>query len=64
MQEYPKAIYKGGDTSGECRVVFDSEEESALSKEGFAPIGQEPATAEPAKRRGRPPKVVAEGGEQ
>jgi hypothetical protein len=63
MQEYPKAIYKGGDTSGECRVVFDSAEESTLSKEGFAPVGQEIA-AEPAKRRGRPPKIVAEGVDQ
>ena len=59
--EYPKALYKDGIGSIfeelPYVVVNDADEEAAQNAEGWYEIGKAP---EPAKRRGRPPKVEAE----
>lgn len=52
FQEYPKGLSKGD----EWRIVHNQDEEAAARAEGYTFAGGEPP-AEPAKRRGRPPKA-------
>lgn len=51
FQEFPKGLSKGDD----WRIVHNQDEEAAARAEGYTFVGDEPA--EPAKRRGRPPKA-------
>lgn len=49
VQEYPKALYKGGDQAAEHVIVSDGKEEAAKRKAGFKMLG-EPETK--AKNKG------------
>lgn len=40
VQEYPKALYKGGDQSAEHVIVSDGKEEAAKRKAGFKMLGE------------------------
>jgi len=40
FQEYPKALYKGGDQAADYVMVSDKKEEAAQRKAGFAMIGE------------------------
>jgi hypothetical protein len=40
FQEYPKALYKGGDVAGEWVMVNDKKEEAAKRKAGFSMLGE------------------------
>jgi hypothetical protein len=40
FQEYPKALYQGGDAAAEYVMVGDKKEEAAKRKAGFAMIGE------------------------
>lgn len=62
FQEYPKALYKGGDQTAEHVIVADAKDEATKRKAGFKMLGeaegkgkakdeskpQEPAPGEPA----------------
>lgn len=52
FQEYPLAIYKGGEVGDDFRIVDDAEAEAEHAKDGY--IRHD---AEPKARRGRPPKA-------
>jgi hypothetical protein len=40
FQEYPKALYKGGDVDAEHVIVNDKKEEAAKRKSGLAMLGE------------------------
>lgn len=40
IQEYPKALYKGGDQAAEHVIVNDGKEEAAKRKDGFKMLGE------------------------
>lgn len=40
VQEYPKALYKGGDQGAEHVIVSDGKEEAAKRKAGFKMLGE------------------------
>ncbi len=41
FQEYPKALYKGGDESAPWVICDDADEEAAYRADGFAVVGEE-----------------------
>lgn len=41
FQEFPKALYMGGDPAGASAVVADSEQEAAKRAEGFCMVGEQ-----------------------
>jgi len=45
FQEYPKALYKGGDQAAEWVMVSDKDEEAAKRKAGFKMLGETKAKA-------------------
>lgn len=45
IQEYPLALYKGGDLTGEAFLVNDAEEEKIAKSEGFIRHGHKAASA-------------------
>ncbi|KFC61953.1 hypothetical protein [Massilia sp. LC238] len=51
VQEYPKALYKGGDQAAEHIIVSDGKEEATKRKAGFKMIG-EPETDDKPKGKG------------
>lgn len=59
-QEYPKGLVIG-DVNGKWRIVSDASEEAQARLDGYCALGEsQEQPQEPAKRRGRPPKVSAE----
>lgn len=56
FQEFPKCLYQGGVSDGDCKIVFDDQAQADASKDGFLPLGETPKEEAP-KRRGRPPKA-------
>jgi hypothetical protein len=40
FQEYPKALYKGGDQNADFVIVVDKKDEAAKRKVGFAVLGE------------------------
>jgi len=51
IQEYPKALYKGGNVDAEHVIVHDAKEEGAKRKGGFKMLG-EPETEDKPKAKG------------
>lgn len=56
IQEYPKALYKGGDVDAEHVIVAGKEDEAAKRKAGYKMLGEakgkgkdEPKPADPAQ---------------
>jgi len=45
FQEYPKALYKGGDATAEYVMVADKEEEAVKRKAGYKMLGEPKAKA-------------------
>lgn len=45
FQEYPKALYKGGDVDAEHVIVADKDEEAAKRKAGYKMLGEAKAKA-------------------
>lgn len=58
FQEFPKALYMGGDVMADCFVVFDRNEEEAKRKEGFFGPAEALEKSEEPRKRGRPKKVT------
>lgn len=59
FQEFPKALYLGGNVESECFIVFTDDEEAAKRKEGYSGPGESfEKSEEPPKKRGRPKKVI------
>ncbi|GEM_PF-2836572 len=52
FQEYPKALYKGGDQAAEHVIVADAKDEAAKRKAGFKMLG-EPETEDKPKTKGK-----------
>lgn len=40
IQEYPKALYKGGDVEADHVIVADKDEEAAKRKAGYKMLGE------------------------
>ena len=59
FQEFPKALYLGGNVEADCFVVFDRDEEQAKRRDGYSGCGESlEKSEEPPKKRGRPKKVT------
>ena len=58
FQEFPKALYLGGDVEAECFVVFDRDEEQVKRRDGYSGPGESLEKSEEPKKRGRPKKVT------
>ena len=58
FQEYPKALYKGGDQGGEHVIVSDGKEEAAKRKAGFKMLGEPDAKG---KTKGEQPPGDEQG---
>lgn len=58
FQEYPKALYKGGDQRAEHVIVSDGKEEAAKRKAGFKMLGETEAKG---KTKGEQPPGDEQG---
>ena len=47
FQEYPKALYKGGDPAAEHIIVQDVDEEADKRDDGFKMLGEDAADDKP-----------------